>query len=346
MRRLPALIATVLVGAAATPGRLAATPLPEVQQLVILLRPADIDELTREALARITGELAAARFRVVILPLEPAVDPTDQVQMAGRDLSPVAAFALVRGDDEETAGSVAIWVSDRLAQRTTIQRAIVQGGDVSRAAEVLAVEAVEIIRGSMADLWPQPRVAVSAVHANASAQSAAERAVPSVALGIGMLQDLRVTPALWAPVLKLGYGRPGGLGVRLTASGLGPGIDLPETAAGGAHLWRETAWVSLVTGFRPARRLQPSLCVGMGADHLRVQGSALDSSLAHERTAWSGLASAGADVALRMTPHVGLVLEAETIVFFPPLRIQVGDSDVARFALLSVMVDAGLRATF
>jgi hypothetical protein len=344
MRRLPALIATVLVGAAAGPGRLAAAPLQEVQQLVILLRPADIDELTREALARITGELAAARFRVVILPLEPAVDPTDQVQMAGRDLSPVAAFALVRGADEETSGSVAIWVSDRLAQRTTIQRATVQGGEVSRAAEVLAVEVVEIIRGSMADLWPQRRVAVSAAHA--PAQSAAERAVPSVALGVGMLQDLRVTPALWAPVLKLGYGRPGGLAVRLAASGLGPGIDLPETAAGGAHLWRETVWLSLVKGFRPARRLQPSLCVGVGVDHLRVQGSAFDSSLAHERTAWSGLASAGAGVALRMTPHVGLVLEAEAIVFFPPVRIQVGDSDAARFALVSVMVDAGLRATF
>jgi hypothetical protein len=344
MRRLPALIATVLVGAAAGPGRLAAAPLQEVQQLVILLRPADIDELTREALARITGELAAARFRVVILPLEPAVDPTDQVQMAGRDLSPVAAFALVRGADEETSGSVAIWVSDRLAQRTTIQRATVQGGEVSRAAEVLAVEVVEIIRGSMADLWPQRRVAVSAAHA--PAQSAAERAVPSVALGVGMLQDLRVTPALWAPVLKLGYGRPGGLAVRLAASGLGPGIDLPETAAGGAHLWRETAWVSLVKGFRPARRLQPLLCVGVGVDHLRVQGSALDSSRAHERTAWSELASGGAGVALRMTPHVGLVLEAEAVVFFPPVRIQVGDSDVARLALLSVLVDAGLRATF
>src|SRR4051812_2641308 len=124
MTRPPPRSRAVLVGAlvAATlglspPARAAG----ELEHLVVLLRPAEIDELTREALARITGELTAARLRVVIVPLDASTDPIEQVENAGGDLAPVAAFALVRAAGGSGA-SVELWVSDRLAHRTTIQR--------------------------------------------------------------------------------------------------------------------------------------------------------------------------------------------------------------------------------
>src|SRR5690242_15198461 len=126
MRRLHGWIALALLllaaGAAAARGAAAE---PRLEQLVILLRPPAVDELTREALSRITGELTAARFRVVIFPLDTGVDPIDQVETVGRDLDPVAAFALVR-EAGESPGTIELWISDRLAERTTIQRMRVQ----------------------------------------------------------------------------------------------------------------------------------------------------------------------------------------------------------------------------
>jgi hypothetical protein len=164
MRRPPALTRAVLASAICMMGLVgsiarvsvaqAAAP-PALEHMVILLRPPEVDELTREALSRITGELAAARFRVVIFPLDGGSDPIEQVENVGGDLQPVAAFALVRAPGGY-GGNVELWISDRLAHRTTIQRMRLQDGDTSRAAEVLAVESVELIRISLADLWPHP----------------------------------------------------------------------------------------------------------------------------------------------------------------------------------------------
>src|SRR5262249_35128460 len=129
MRGPPALLTkAVLVGAVAAAALVGAARVEaaapagsaELDHLVVLLRPTEVDELTREALARITGELAAARFRVVVFPLDAAVDPIEQVDSAGGDLDPVAAFALVRAPDGY-GGSIELWISDRLAHRTTIQ---------------------------------------------------------------------------------------------------------------------------------------------------------------------------------------------------------------------------------
>jgi hypothetical protein len=347
MRPLPALIVTVLVwasGAGAVARAAEASPPPDLDKLVILLRPPSIDELTREALSRITGELAAARFRVIIFPLDTGVDPIEQVETVGRDLDPVAAFALVRGT-AASAGSVDLWVSDRLAQRTTIQRMHVQDGDVSRAAEVLAVESVEQIRVSMADLWPRPVPAPAAPRAAPSAD--AEPARASLGLGMGVLQDFRSGSPnpQWAPVARLAYGRPGGFALALALSGLGPASDLVEDA-GTAQVRRATGWLAVVRSFRPGRVLQPFLSLGGGVDYLRAQGSAPDPTRAHTRLSWSALAAVGGGLAVAVAPHVALVLEVEGMMFWPPVVVRIGGQDAAPFDHPSVLVDAGLHATF
>jgi hypothetical protein len=152
----PVLVTGGGAAAAAAPpgGPGGGTGLP-TRGLVVVLRPDDVDPLTRTALARVTGELAAARFQVAVVALDPNVDPTQQVETVTPEFNPVAAFAIahvsdVRGD------TMAIWVCDRLGGHTTIQRMAIRGGDVSQDAEVLALEAIELIRVSIAGLWPAP----------------------------------------------------------------------------------------------------------------------------------------------------------------------------------------------
>jgi len=125
--------------------------------LVVVLRPAELTETMRVVLARITGELTAASFQVRVDTLDPQKDPTQQIQAAVRDADAVAAFALGSGRD-----GLAIWIFERLGQRTTVQRVPVRRGGLTQDAKVLALKAVELIRASLADLWPAPDAAAAA----------------------------------------------------------------------------------------------------------------------------------------------------------------------------------------
>jgi hypothetical protein len=335
---LPALTATVLVGASGVAA--AAQPL---EQLVILLRPPQVDELTREALARISGELSAARFRVIIFPLETGGDPIDQVETVGRDFEPVAAFALVRGTSQGAA-NMELWISDRLAQRTTIQRMRVQDGDVSRAAEVLAVESVELIRISMADLWPRPALPPPAALVVEAPPESSPQAEAALAVGVGLQQALGTSTPSWAPAATLSYGRAGGLSVFLSVRGLGPNLDLVE-ADGAARVRRDAAWLGLAHTFRPGRRLQPLLSLAGGAEYLRAEGTAPDAARAHVRTSWSGVVVAGAGLVVTIVPHVALVLDVSGVGRWPQAAVRIGSSDV-QVNRPSLLVEGGLRASF
>ena len=119
---------------------------------MVLVPPID-DDVTRNALARVSGELAAAPFKTITRPIEPDRDVMAQIETAGSEQSATAAFALVR-DREPGSSRVTIWVSNRISGTTTMQRMQVEGGDVDRAAARLAVETVELVRASLAGLWP------------------------------------------------------------------------------------------------------------------------------------------------------------------------------------------------
>src|SRR3954468_8476350 len=127
-------------------------PQPSIPRgLVVVLRPPELTETMRLVLARITGELTAASFQVRVESLDAQRDPTQQIQAAVLDSDAVAAFALGGSRD-----SLAIWIFERLGHRTTIQRVPVRRGGFTQDAKVLALKAVELIRASLADLWPEP----------------------------------------------------------------------------------------------------------------------------------------------------------------------------------------------
>src|SRR5690349_9674456 len=83
---LCAALACLLVAAA--PAR------AEIRYQVVLLRPPVTDDVTSDALARVRGELTAAGFEVSVLVQDPTLDVRSALETVGRELDPIAAFAI------------------------------------------------------------------------------------------------------------------------------------------------------------------------------------------------------------------------------------------------------------
>jgi hypothetical protein len=320
-------------------------PSPPWRGLVVVLVPPIDDDVTRNALARVSGELAAAPFRTITRPIDPDREVMAQVETAGSELSATAAFALVRVRDPGS-GRVTIWVSNRISGTTTMQRMQVEGGDVDRAAARLAVETVELVRASMAGLWPSPTVATPSLEGTAPPAR-----VPRLALavGVGYIRELGDAPSTWAPQIALWYVRPGGLGVRLSASGFGSGAEASGTM-GRIRVETAMATVGLVQWFRSERIVQPMIAVAAGVHHLNVHGTPSSRTQdAYDPSAFSALATASVGVAFALVPRLAIVAEADAMFVFPDSQVRVGGASgeiVATFGGPSLFTHAGLLATF
>jgi hypothetical protein len=221
-------------------------PLPS-RGLVIVLRPQEVDEMTRMALARITGELGAARFRVQVMPLDPTREPSPQVESVAIDAHPVAAFAIAHITDQD-GDTIAIWVSDRVGRRTTIQRMAIRGENIKQDAEVLALEAIELIRVSIAGLWPTPRPPAPATAPAPAAANPAPPA-PSATAPPASTATPPITPV--KPVPLTAPARP-------AATVEAPGVNAVAPVAAPIVPW--------VAGDRP------EIAVGLGMTALRDSG--------------------------------------------------------------------------
>jgi hypothetical protein len=332
------LTAIALANSPANAPKAGATP-PWRGLVVVLVSPTD-DDVTRNALARITGELAAAPFRTITLPLDPDSDVLSQIERAGDQQAATAAFAIVRDRDPESV-RVTIWVSSRVTGTTTIRRMPIEGGYVDRSATRLAVESVELIRASLAGLWPSPPAATPPATFTLASPRGPRVAL---ALSVGRMTDFGDAPAFWAPQLAASWGRPDGIGARATASGFGPGADV-SSAGGSAHLARSIATLGLVRALRTDRTVQPTFGIGAGVQHVAVHGTS-PPSLAHDANAFSALAMASIGIAVAFGPRVAAVVEADATIVWPASKVRVGGADVATFDGLALFTHLGLQATF
>src|SRR6478736_2665707 len=145
-------LAVILLGTAAR---------AEPRYRVVLLRPGATDDVTSDALARVRGELTAGGFEVVETGAPAALDVRTALETVGRELNPIAAFAIVPSPG---GNSAEIWVCDRMAGKSVIQSVRLdptgKPGEPSRSV-VLAVEAVELLKASLAQYWlastPRPQ---------------------------------------------------------------------------------------------------------------------------------------------------------------------------------------------
>jgi hypothetical protein len=277
---------TALLMAMALAGSTVAVPnqqpaAPNWRGLVVVLVPPINDDVMRNALARVSGELAAAPFKMLTAPLDPDGDVMAQVETAGNDPSATAAFAIVR-DRDPGSSRVTIWVSNRVARTTTMQRMQVEGGDVDRAAARLAVETVELVRASLAELWPQPPVEVPPEIEKSAPPSPARGARLALGVGVGLLNDFGDAPLTWAPQIALSYGPPAGIGLRLFASGFGPGASV-SNSMGSARFERTIVTLGLVRSFRADRIVQPLIGIAGGINYLAAQGNSSTAGADYDR---------------------------------------------------------------
>src|SRR4029079_2568792 len=83
----------------------------ELRYRVVLLKPPVSDAGTSDAGARVRGDLPAAGFEVSMLPQDTALDVRSALETVGRELDPIAAFAIVRA---ATGNPAETWGGDRL----------------------------------------------------------------------------------------------------------------------------------------------------------------------------------------------------------------------------------------
>jgi hypothetical protein len=311
--------------------------------LVIVLRPADVDELTRTALARVTGELTAAEFQTTFVTLDPRQDPTTQVETVAPDSRAVAAFAIAHIGDPESH-TIAIWVSDRVGRRTSILRMAVQGDDISHDAAVLAVNAIELIRVSLTGLWPAPQQATA--NHDHTAQSS-HRPQVTIGLGIAVQQDVGLPSPQWMGSLLAMVTWPHGLGIRAEIDGLGPAMTLTGNY-GTATVHRQLGLLGLAWAFFRRARVQSFVVASAGVAHLSGQGATTDPTQAVARSgaAWSALAAAGVAANLRLANRLWLGAELNANATVPPLVIRIANTDTKSFSRPGVLANVGLHVSF
>ncbi|HXU01747.1 MAG TPA: hypothetical protein VN903_12190 [Polyangia bacterium] len=343
--------ATVLLMAIALAETTAAVPVPATttaphwRGLVVVLVPPIDDDVMRNALARVSGELAAAPFKTVTTPLLPDGDIMAQVETAGSDQAATAAFAIMR-DREPGSDRVTIWVSNRVTGTTTMQRMQVQGGgNVDRAAARLAVETVELVRASLADLWPAPAPPTpppETVEKPAPPRPSRLR----LAVSVGQVRDFGDAPAVWLPQIAATYGNPARVGVRLSVSGLGPGAGV-SSSDGSAHVDRAMVTLGLVHSFRSDQAVQPMLGLAAGVHYVGAHGTAAASMQpAYDKSGVSALGTASAGVAVALSQRVAVMVEADLMMMTPTVAVRIVDRVVATIDNPSLFTHAGLLASF
>lgn len=144
-RRVAGLAAALLVWLAAEgQGR------AESARRVVLVVPEAPGVVATQALARVRGELQAARFEVETQVVPNNVDRRATIERALRDADARAAFGIFFG-----SGVAEIWVSDSLYGRTVVQTLPLGAAAPERRAAVLAVKAVDLLKATLAEVWIQ-----------------------------------------------------------------------------------------------------------------------------------------------------------------------------------------------
>ena len=232
MRSCPAWVAGALVTLAGllSAGAVHADRSPP--RVGFVLRGAPRDEAATELLARVRGELRAARFDIQELGADAARPPREIVEQEARRPGVAAAMGIfLDGAQPE------IWVADLRSTRAIIAPVEPAGADNS--ARALAAKAVDLLKAVLADLpsaepaaparAPSPPAAVAATVAPAPPPPAPPpRTDRLLVVGAGWLR----AGDAWtvAPLVGLSL-IARHLGARATVSGLGSSSELSAAAA-------------------------------------------------------------------------------------------------------------------
>jgi len=327
-----------------------------LERRVVLLRPTTTDEVTTMALARIKGELIAAGFEVTVVPQRDELPSRSVVETAASELNPLAVFAIFHDRSKVGTSSTAeIWVSDRLVDRTSVERMRLDNDEPGRGATVLAVRAVELLKASLAEFWtvperPRPPPAPPEQRVPTAKPLAAVRR-PAVSEGVaaqaafGMLYSFGEIGPVWTPLLALAYGTADGIGARMTIGGLGSDAIL-ETAEGTARIEQQFATLEGFVMSRWDGSVQVFVSAGAGAYRAAVEGTGVYPYRGKTGQSWSLLTGAGFGVAAEVYPHIAFIVEGEAFWAWPPAVVRIANTDAGRRYWPVLLARTGIGIAF
>ena len=300
---------------------------------VILVRPANPKAVTAEALVRIHGELVSAGFDVQIMATTPGVDPRASLEQVASG-SNVDAVVAILGD--ATPGPVEVWVIDRVTAKSVVRR-IPSQPDSDRAAEILAIRAIELLRASLLEVAmaggreppivakPPPAEVTRFVDRALDSRKSSRWAI-EVGGGVAASFD-GVGPAV-LPMIRLDRAVGAHGLVRVTAAGLGSRSRV-EALSGSADVAVQFGLIEAGIRLRPRQRLQPLFFLGAGARYTSAEGRASGLYQAYQgQTAglWSFLADAGTGIRLSLHSRFEIALEVHAQLAQPYPAIHFVDS--------------------
>jgi hypothetical protein len=232
----------------------------------------------------------------------------------------------------------------------------------SRAPEVLAVRAVELLRASLleatvheattaqqaplpADVahWMKPAVVDRTVEPPSPAAPLHGRGGLGLGLGAAMIGLLRGSPPAFAPVLRASYGGESWSG-RLSV--VAPALGSRVSAEGGAATIRQECVTLEVVGTWPARSpIAAVLSAGAGAYHWHVTGEASSPYVAHSGDSAGALFDAGAGVAIRLGASAGFLADVHALGLAPGVDVAIAGSSVKLAGTPLLLTTAGFWVT-
>jgi len=324
----------------------------EHQHRVVVIDARDTDDATTlELLARVRGELGAAGFDVVLLPVSGEIDPRVAVETMARDLLPAAVLS-VRHSRGAAGESVAeMWVSDRLSSRTLMQRAAFDDRETSTQTARLAVQVAELLKARLALLWvdpgasswtplparPEPAVAAPPPvlpPRPEDSDDASSRSRFTIGAGLGLLHNLKGGfGSAWAPLLRVGFG-PSALksslfALELRASGaVSPDSSKLSWGPGSARIRQGFMLAEALGRFLPEASVEPVISVGNGAYVVSASGDAEPPFTTSSSTTWSGLSALGAGLWIQPSPSVAWIVEGQVLASWSKTSIAIADRTI------------------
>lgn len=306
------------------------------------------DATTLELLTRVRGELGAAGFEIVDVSLTGQIGPKEAVETAGDEFSPAAVLAVRHAPGPVPGESVAeLWVSDRLAHKTLMQRARFADRDTSSQTARLAVQVVELLKARLAALWVDAGTLESAQPPQQPAPPPAQEPPPAPAAppkersttqlelgaGLGLLRNFgESVGSAWAPALRFGVSPRGlssdfALGARVTAA-LTP--DAAELSYGSGLARVRQAFI-LAEGYGrlvPSSLVSPLLSVGIGAFSVSVAGQAPPPFPTRSESTISALTSVGAGLWIQPANSVAWILEGQLLAAWSETIVLIDSQNV------------------
>lgn len=310
---------------------------------VTLVRTRSDDPLLSEASTRLRAELAGAGFDVIEVDRAPG-DSRTLVEGSGDRKGSIATVAIERAGAGATAD---VWISDRVSGKTVVRRLRVGGGP--RAATVLAIRALELLRASLLEVvLPAPAAKKQPETAPSDVVKWVEPTLPEAAperelfdgvtLGVGVqaLHGLQGIGLAIGPTLRAIHGIAShGFGRLVLAGPLGsPTLSEPEGSAevGQEFLSLDLGWE---TGTAPLAALA---WVGAGGYHLRTTGTAVPPYRSTSDDVLSVVLSGGIGGVVRLGQSLALTVEAGALGLFPKPIVVIAGRDAGSAGAPSLSV--------